>query len=105
MENQKPVVYSVPQRLLTATHRQFIPTLETESVAIACQKIDGLHSFHHLNEQHDEILYVIKGELTIWTGDGEYHLKSGDLFKIPKCIEHGNIVGEKSEILIIEGRV
>ena len=101
----KPVVYSVHQQLEKAKERQFVHALETESLNVACQKFDGLHSFRHLNREHDEIWYVISGELEAWTEKGKYSLKAGDLIKVPKGIEHGDLVGRDVEILIIEGKL
>lgn len=79
----KPILYSVPSVLDEAGNRQFVPALETESLKVACEKIEGLHSFRHLNEDHDAILYLLSGELEVWTSEGTYALKAGDLFKIP----------------------
>ncbi len=100
-----PGVVSVIEKLNQGRNKQFIPCSETESLNLACQKIDGDHRFKHLNEEHDEILFVISGTLKVWTSEGEYHLKAGDMLNIPKNIEHGDLFGCDATILIIEGKL
>ena len=101
----KPIIYSVLSKLGKSHNRQFVLAMETESLKVSCQRIDGLHSFKHLNENHDEILYVLSGKLEVWTSEGNYSLKAGDLIKIPKGLEHGDLKGSDAKILIIEGKL
>ena len=100
-----PLIKSIDQLLSQAKERQFISVMETESLKIACQKFDGEHRFRHLNEDHDEVIYVMSGELTVWTDQGEHHLKKGEMLKIPKGVEHGDLFGKKVEILIIDAKL
>jgi len=101
----KPTIYPVPLELDKSRNRQFVLAMETESLIVACQKIEGPHTFHHLNEKHDEILHVLSGQLEVWTSEGTHTLKAGDLLKIPKGVEHGDLIGTNAQILIIEGKL
>lgn len=98
-------IVSVNKKLSEGRNNQFITCSTTESFGIACQKIDGEHTFRHLNTEHDEILFVISGELSVWTSEGIHQLKTGDMLNIPRNIEHGDLFGRSAEILILEGRL
>jgi len=100
---KKPCVISLFEKLDHGKNNQFIPCMETESFNVACQKIDGEHSFKHLNREHDEILLVLSGNLNVWTDDGEFELTQGDCLQIPKGVTHGELFGKKASILILEG--
>ncbi len=99
------VVANVNGIIADGQPRKLLPVIETESFSLFCQKFDGKHSFRHLNEQHDEVIYVISGKLNIWTADGTFELGSGESIKIPKGLEHGDLVGKDVEILVIDGKL
>ncbi|MBF0276034.1 MAG: cupin domain-containing protein [Nitrospinae bacterium] len=96
---------NVTELLKGVTDKTFVDVLNTESFKVACQKFNGSHAFRHLNMKHDEVLYVISGEIMVWTSEGEHYLKAGEILKIPKGIEHGDLEGKNVEILILEGKL
>jgi mannose-6-phosphate isomerase-like protein (cupin superfamily) len=66
-------------------------------------RIEGEFVWHeHL--ESDEAFLVIEGELTIEFRDGEVEMKAGDLFVVPKGVEHKPVATKECKILIIEPR-
>jgi len=49
---------------------------------------------------HEQISYVLKGELEFTLGDETKVLKAGELCLIPSNVEHGVKVGDKETIVI-----
>jgi len=57
----------------------------------------------HIHENEDELFYVIKGSITIKRRDQkEIIVKEGEMFLIPKRIEHKPISKNKSYVLLFE---
>ena len=58
----------------------------------------------HRHEETDEAFIVIKGELRIDLRDGPITLKAGELFVVPRGVEHKPSAAEEAWILMIEPR-
>ncbi len=56
----------------------------------------------HTHEDTDELFLVIDGALTIQLRDGNVSLKPGQLFVVPKGVEHCPIADEEVHVLLIE---
>ena len=56
----------------------------------------------HKHDQTDEAFIVIKGELTINLRDQDIQLKEGELFVVPKGVEHRPVAKEECHVLLIE---
>lgn len=56
----------------------------------------------HTHEDTDELFLVVDGELTIQLRDGDVDLKSGQLFVVPKGVEHCPIAEGEVHALLIE---
>jgi mannose-6-phosphate isomerase-like protein (cupin superfamily) len=56
----------------------------------------------HRHADTDETFIVFKGELTIEIGDRRVRLREGDLFVVPKGVEHRPIAQEECYIMLIE---
>lgn len=56
----------------------------------------------HTHADTDELFLVIDGALTIQLRDGNVSLKPGQLFVVPKGVEHCPIADEEVHVLLIE---
>lgn len=56
----------------------------------------------HSHPETDDLFYVIKGNLTIQLRDGDVHLGPGDLYVVPKGVEHRPVAEEEAHLLLIE---
>lgn len=58
----------------------------------------------HKHDETDDFFLVLKGRLTIQMHDGNVHLNAGDLFVVPRGVEHCPIAEEETHLLLIEPR-
>lgn len=58
----------------------------------------------HKHDETDDFFLVLKGRLTIQMSDGDVHLNAGDLFVVPRGVEHCPIAEEETHLLLIEPR-
>ena len=66
-------------------------------------KIEGDFVWHaHANT--DETFIVLKGEMSILLRDGRVNLKEGEMFVVPKGVEHKPVARNECQILLIEPR-
>jgi mannose-6-phosphate isomerase-like protein (cupin superfamily) len=56
----------------------------------------------HSHPDTDDFFLVIKGNLTIQLRDGDVHLGPGDLYVVPKGVEHRPVAAEEAHLLLIE---
>ncbi len=78
---------------------KIIGQLNGQDVKLA--KLQGEFVWHdHADE--DELFFVVKGELTIELRDDSVHLKEGDLYIVPKGVEHKPIAHEEVWVLLFE---
>lgn len=66
-------------------------------------KIKGPFTWHK-HDDTDDFFLVLKGRLTIQLRDGDVHLSPGELFVVPKGVEHCPVTDEETHILLIEPR-
>jgi mannose-6-phosphate isomerase-like protein (cupin superfamily) len=64
-------------------------------------KIEGEFVWHDHRET-DEVFIVLKGQLEIQFRDGKVILKEGEMFVVPKGLEHKPVAKEECHILLIE---
>ena len=76
--------------------------------------IAGLNDYHlklakvqgefvwHDHPETDEVFIVIKGRLDILFRDGKVSLSDGELFVVPKGVEHKPVAESECHILLIE---
>lgn len=68
---------------------------------IKLAKVQGEFVWHkHDNE--DELFLVVKGKLTIKMRDGDVELTDGELFVVPKGVEHCPVAEEETHIVLFE---
>jgi mannose-6-phosphate isomerase-like protein (cupin superfamily) len=58
----------------------------------------------HDHEDTDETFIVLDGTLRIEFRDGHVDIGAGEMFVVPKCVEHKPIAEEEVKVLIIEPR-
>jgi mannose-6-phosphate isomerase-like protein (cupin superfamily) len=64
-------------------------------------KVSGEFVWHD-HPETDEVFIVIQGQLEICFRDGSVHLKEGEMFVVPKGVEHKPVAQEECHILLIE---
>ena len=64
-------------------------------------KIEGEFIWHKHYET-DEVFIVVEGEMTIGFRDGKVDLKSGEMFVVPKGVEHKPMAAHECKIMLIE---
>lgn len=64
-------------------------------------KVQGEFIWHdHL--ETDEVFVVLKGQLQIHFRDGRVLLKEGEMFVVPKGVEHKPVAPQECHILLVE---
>ena len=56
----------------------------------------------HKHDETDDLFLVLRGELEIQLRDRSVLLRAGDLFIVPKGVEHRPAAGDEVHLLIIE---
>ncbi|HEX2528210.1 MAG TPA: cupin domain-containing protein [Geminicoccus sp.] len=56
----------------------------------------------HAHPDTDDFFLVLKGRLTIQLRDGQVDLGPGDLYVVPKGVEHRPVADEEVHLLLIE---
>ena len=56
----------------------------------------------HSHPDTDDFFLVIKGRLTIQLRSGDVHLGPGELYVVPKGVEHRPVAHEEVSLLLIE---
>lgn len=56
----------------------------------------------HSHPDTDDFFLVLKGKLTIQLRDGDVHLSPGDLYVVPRGVEHRPVADEEVHLLLIE---
>jgi len=56
----------------------------------------------HSHPETDEVFFVVEGEMDIAFRDGQVHLGTGDLFVVPKGVEHKPVAEHECQIMLVE---
>jgi mannose-6-phosphate isomerase-like protein (cupin superfamily) len=56
----------------------------------------------HSHEDTDEVFITLEGEMSIEFRDGKVDLKSGEMFVVPKGVEHKPYAHKECKILLVE---
>ncbi|WP_327354177.1 cupin domain-containing protein [Streptomyces sp. NBC_01304] len=76
-----------------------IATVNDYEVKVA--KLEGEFVWHR-HEDTDELFLVVAGRLTIQLRDGDVELGPGELYVVPKGVEHCPLAEEETSILLLE---
>ena len=78
---------------------KIIGALNGQLVKLA--KIEGEFTWHsHADE--DELFLVLEGSLTMQLRDREVYLEKGDVFIVPRGVEHNPVSPEGASVLLFE---
>jgi len=64
-------------------------------------KIEGEFVWH-AHADTDEVFIVVDGELTIHFRDGEVVLRSGEMFVVPRGVEHKPVARRECKMMLVE---
>jgi len=56
----------------------------------------------HKHDDTDDFFFVLKGRLTIQLRDRDIRLEAGELFVVPRGVEHRPVAEEEVHLLLIE---
>ena len=56
----------------------------------------------HSHPDTDDLFLVLKGRLTIKLRDGDVHVGPGELYVVPKGVEHCPVAEEEVQLLLVE---
>ena len=56
----------------------------------------------HSHPETDEVFIVVEGELTLRLRDGEVHLTAGEMYVVPRGVEHLPVAENECKILLVE---
>lgn len=78
---------------------KIIGELNGQHVKLA--KVKGEFIWHD-HKDADELFYLLKGKLTIELRDQKIELTEGDMFIVPRGVEHRPVAEEEAHILLFE---
>jgi mannose-6-phosphate isomerase-like protein (cupin superfamily) len=58
----------------------------------------------HSHPDTDDFFLVLRGDVTIRLRDGDVHLREGEMYVVPKGVEHCPVSEGGAEVLLIEPR-
>lgn len=64
-------------------------------------KVKGPFTWHK-HDQTDDFFLVLKGRITIQLRDGNVSLGAGEMFVVPRGVEHCPVADDEAHILLIE---
>ena len=70
---------------------------------LAVVKVDG-ELVWHKHDDTDDFFLVLSGRLTIQLRDRDVELSAGELFVVPRGVEHCPLAEEEAHVLLIEPR-
>jgi len=80
-------------------HPKIVGDLNDHQVKLV--KVLGDFVWHH-HENEDELFLVVKGRMRMGLRDGDVELSEGELFIVPKGVEHKPSAEEECWIVLIE---
>ena len=90
---------------LSKFSKQWSPRIiaEMNDYQFKVAKIKGEFVWHD-HKDTDETFIVIKGEMTLKFKDGDVNLTKGEMYVVPKGVQHKPCADKECEILVIEPR-
>ncbi len=64
-------------------------------------KVQGEFNWHS-HPDSDDFFMVLKGNITIKMKDGDVQLSAGEMYVVPKGVEHCPVAEEEAHLLLIE---
>jgi len=97
-----PKVVNLAQKLSTFS-KYFSPKIVADYNGndVYLAKVKGEFVWHS-HPDTDDLFLVLKGKLTIKLRDGDVELGPGELYVVPKGVEHCPVADEETHLLLIE---
>lgn len=97
-----PKVVNLAQKLSTFSE-YFSPKIVADYNGndVYLAKVKGEFVWHS-HPDTDDLFLVLKGRLTIKLRDGDVELGPGELYVVPKGVEHCPVADEETHLLLIE---
>lgn len=76
-----------------------VAELNGQHVKVA--KLQGPFDWHH-HEDEDELFLVVKGRLVLQLREGDVELEEGELFVVPRGVEHRPVAEEEVHVVLFE---
>ncbi len=91
------------QHELSTFHEHWAPQLVAgyNSNDVMVVKVQGEFTWH-THSDTDDFFLVLKGRLTIKLRSGDVHLGPGELYVVPRGVEHCPVAEEEVHLLLIE---
>ena len=98
--NYQPINF---QEKLTKFSEHWSPRIITQmnDYHFKIVKIEGEFVWHD-HPETDEVFIILKGQLEIQFRDGKVSLKQGEMFVVPKGLEHKPVAEQECHILLVE---
>lgn len=80
-------------------HPRIVGELNGQHVKLA--KLLGAFDWHHHDEE-DELFLVVKGRFRMELRDGTIDLEEGELFIVPRGVEHRPVAEEEAHVMLFE---
>jgi mannose-6-phosphate isomerase-like protein (cupin superfamily) len=74
---------------------------ELEDSYVKVAKVQGSFGWH-AHEDEDELFFILKGRLCIEMHAGNKELSAGDVYVVPKGVQHNPVAHEECHIMLIE---
>lgn len=78
---------------------RIVAELNGQTVKIA--KFEGAFDWHH-HENEDELFWVVRGKVTIRLRDGDVTLGPGELYVVPRGVEHKPVADGVADVVMFE---
>jgi mannose-6-phosphate isomerase-like protein (cupin superfamily) len=86
-----------------AGHWQPRVVAELNDYQFKLAKIQGEFVWH-AHADTDEVFFVVDGEMTLEFRDGKVDLKAGDMYVVPRGVEHKPVAARECAIMLVEPR-
>ncbi len=74
---------------------------ELDDSYVKVAKVHGTFGWHN-HEHEDELFFILKGRLRIEMESGSATLDEGDMFVVPKGVQHNPVAEQECLIMLIE---
>ena len=74
---------------------------ECNGQLIKLAKIEGEFVWHN-HPDEDEVFFIVKGKLLLKFRDKDVHLKEGELYVVPKGVDHFPVADQECWVMLIE---
>jgi mannose-6-phosphate isomerase-like protein (cupin superfamily) len=88
---------------LASISEQWQPRIvgELNGQQVKLARIQGEFIWHH-HQNEDELFLVVHGSIILQLRDRDVHLAEGEMFIVPRGVEHRPIAAEEAHILMFE---